>query len=122
MLPVPNNYYYYYLGAIYLRMSLSLHLGFCCSRLGSLLSFCFMSCLLSFSFVFLTDPSSHPRQRPSATDLCYKTEISSLMDFNSPDASLDKGKSQTALLTHSWLPQRVLLQRGGWNIYSTYMH
>nr|XP_040048731.1 kazrin-A isoform X4 [Gasterosteus aculeatus aculeatus] len=36
------------------------------------------------------DPSSHPRQRPSATDLCYKTEISSLMDFNSPDASLDK--------------------------------
>ncbi|KAM6929772.1 kazrin-A isoform 4-T4 [Lycodopsis pacificus] len=36
------------------------------------------------------DPSSHPRQKPSATDLCYKTEISSLMDFNSPDASLDK--------------------------------
>ncbi|XP_034732035.1 kazrin-like isoform X2 [Etheostoma cragini] len=36
------------------------------------------------------DPSSHPRQRPPATDLCYKTEISSLMDFNSPDASLDK--------------------------------
>ncbi|XP_068453247.1 kazrin-like isoform X1 [Clinocottus analis] len=36
------------------------------------------------------DPSSHTRQKPSATDLCYKTEISSLMDFNSPDASLDK--------------------------------
>ncbi|XP_037628353.1 kazrin-A isoform X1 [Sebastes umbrosus] len=36
------------------------------------------------------DPSSHPRQKPPATDLCYKTEISSLMDFNSPDASLDK--------------------------------
>uniref|UniRef100_A0A8C7XTH4 Kazrin, periplakin interacting protein a n=1 Tax=Oryzias sinensis TaxID=183150 RepID=A0A8C7XTH4_9TELE len=33
---------------------------------------------------------SHPRQKPSATDLCYKTEISSLMDFHSPDASLDK--------------------------------
>ncbi|CAJ1085494.1 kazrin-A isoform X4 [Xyrichtys novacula] len=36
------------------------------------------------------DPSSQPRQKPPATDLCYKTEISSLMDFNSPDASLDK--------------------------------
>ncbi|KAI9530958.1 hypothetical protein NQZ68_000449 [Dissostichus eleginoides] len=36
------------------------------------------------------DPSSHPRQKSPATDLCYKTEISSLMDFNSPDASLDK--------------------------------
>ncbi|KAK1897812.1 Kazrin [Dissostichus eleginoides] len=36
-------------------------------------------------------PSSHPRQKSPATDLCYKTEISSLMDFNSPDASLDKG-------------------------------
>ncbi|KAM3617918.1 uncharacterized protein V6R79_012678 [Siganus canaliculatus] len=36
------------------------------------------------------DPSTQPRQKPPATDLCYKTEISSLMDFNSPDASLDK--------------------------------
>ncbi|KAM7412177.1 hypothetical protein PAMA_021909 [Pampus argenteus] len=36
------------------------------------------------------DPSSHPRQKPPATDLCYTSEISSLMDFNSPDASLDK--------------------------------
>uniref|UniRef100_A0A3P9KZZ4 Kazrin, periplakin interacting protein n=1 Tax=Oryzias latipes TaxID=8090 RepID=A0A3P9KZZ4_ORYLA len=36
------------------------------------------------------DSPSHPRQKPSATDLCYKTEISSLMDFHSPDASLDK--------------------------------
>ncbi|XP_056278276.1 kazrin-like isoform X2 [Pseudoliparis swirei] len=36
------------------------------------------------------NPSPHQRQKPSATDLCYKTEISSLMDFNSPDASLDK--------------------------------
>ncbi|XP_026224102.1 kazrin isoform X1 [Anabas testudineus] len=36
------------------------------------------------------DPPPHPRQKPPATDLCYKTEISSLMDFNSPDSSLDK--------------------------------
>ncbi|XP_061592464.1 kazrin-A isoform X3 [Cololabis saira] len=36
------------------------------------------------------DPSAHPKQKPPAADLCYKTEISSLMDFNSPDASLDK--------------------------------
>uniref|UniRef100_A0A671X955 Kazrin, periplakin interacting protein a n=1 Tax=Sparus aurata TaxID=8175 RepID=A0A671X955_SPAAU len=36
------------------------------------------------------DQSSQPRQKTPATDLCYKTEISSLMDFNSPDASLDK--------------------------------
>ncbi|XP_071331891.1 kazrin-like isoform X1 [Trachinotus anak] len=36
------------------------------------------------------DPSPHPRQKPPATDLSCKTEISSLMDFNSPDASLDK--------------------------------
>ncbi|XP_047445675.1 kazrin-A isoform X4 [Mugil cephalus] len=36
------------------------------------------------------DPSPHSRQKPPAADLCYKTEISSLMDFNSPDASLDK--------------------------------
>ncbi|KAM9752160.1 kazrin-like isoform 5-T6 [Menidia menidia] len=36
------------------------------------------------------DPSPHQRQKPPTTDLCYKTEISSLMDFNSPDASLDK--------------------------------
>ncbi|XP_030590006.1 kazrin-like isoform X2 [Archocentrus centrarchus] len=36
------------------------------------------------------DPSPHQRQKPPATELCYKTEISSLMDFNSPDASLDK--------------------------------
>uniref|UniRef100_A0A3P9J0D0 Kazrin, periplakin interacting protein n=1 Tax=Oryzias latipes TaxID=8090 RepID=A0A3P9J0D0_ORYLA len=36
------------------------------------------------------DSPSHPRQKPPATDLCYKTEISSLMDFHSPDASLDK--------------------------------
>ncbi|TMS16580.1 Kazrin [Larimichthys crocea] len=43
------------------------------------------------------DPSSQPRQKPPATDLCYKTEISSLMDFNSPDASLDKGECSKLL-------------------------
>ncbi|XP_023130127.2 kazrin-A isoform X3 [Amphiprion ocellaris] len=36
------------------------------------------------------DPSPNARQKPPATDLPYKAEISSLMDFNSPDASLDK--------------------------------
>ncbi|XP_075898500.1 kazrin-A isoform X1 [Nelusetta ayraudi] len=36
------------------------------------------------------DPSTHARQKQPSTELCYKTEISSLMDFNSPDASLDK--------------------------------
>ncbi|MEQ2302893.1 hypothetical protein AMECASPLE_011343 [Ameca splendens] len=35
--------------------------------------------------------SPHHKQKPPTTELCYKTEISSLMDFNSPDASLDKG-------------------------------
>ncbi|KAF0036436.1 hypothetical protein F2P81_011748, partial [Scophthalmus maximus] len=34
--------------------------------------------------------SPHPRHKPPAADLSYKNEISSLMDFNSPDASLDK--------------------------------
>uniref|UniRef100_A0A7N8WUF6 Kazrin, periplakin interacting protein n=1 Tax=Mastacembelus armatus TaxID=205130 RepID=A0A7N8WUF6_9TELE len=36
------------------------------------------------------NPSPHPRQKPLATDLCYKTDISTLMDFNSPDTCLDK--------------------------------
>ncbi|XP_062316155.1 kazrin-A isoform X5 [Osmerus eperlanus] len=36
------------------------------------------------------DSSLHQRQKPPATDLCYKTDISSLMDFTSPDSSLDK--------------------------------
>ncbi|XP_058499495.1 kazrin-like isoform X14 [Solea solea] len=36
------------------------------------------------------DPSPQPKQKAPAADLSYKTEISSLMDFNSPDASLDK--------------------------------
>lgn len=38
------------------------------------------------------DPSTQARQKQPSTELCYKTEISSLMDFNSPDASLDKGE------------------------------
>lgn len=46
---------------------------------------------LTMLFVSSPDPSPHQRQKPSNTDLCYKSEISSLMDFNSPDASLDKG-------------------------------
>ncbi|XP_076019496.1 kazrin-like isoform X3 [Genypterus blacodes] len=37
------------------------------------------------------DLSTQPRQqKPPATELCYKGELSSLMDFNSPDSSLDK--------------------------------
>ncbi|XP_023697306.1 kazrin-A isoform X3 [Paramormyrops kingsleyae] len=35
------------------------------------------------------EPSVHQRQKP-ATDICYKTDITSLMDFNTPDSSLDK--------------------------------
>ncbi|KAK5621458.1 hypothetical protein CRENBAI_005987 [Crenichthys baileyi] len=38
----------------------------------------------------MNDHSPHHKQKPPTTELCYKTEISSLMDFNSPDASLDK--------------------------------
>ncbi|XP_071203338.1 kazrin-like isoform X2 [Salvelinus alpinus] len=36
------------------------------------------------------DPSVHQRQNPPATDLCYKSDISSLMEFSTPDSSLDK--------------------------------
>ncbi|XP_061832158.1 kazrin-A isoform X5 [Nerophis lumbriciformis] len=36
------------------------------------------------------DASPHTRQKVPSTELCYTSEISSLMDFNSPDASLDK--------------------------------
>ncbi|XP_019743516.1 kazrin-A-like [Hippocampus comes] len=36
------------------------------------------------------DTPLHTRQKTPSTDLCYTSEISSLMDFNSPDASLDK--------------------------------
>nr|XP_061803070.1 kazrin-like isoform X1 [Nerophis lumbriciformis] len=38
----------------------------------------------------LHTPSPHAKQKTPSTDLCYVSEISSLMDFNSPDASLDK--------------------------------
>ncbi|XP_056896124.1 kazrin-like isoform X2 [Takifugu flavidus] len=36
------------------------------------------------------DSPSQPRQNQPAADMCYKTDISSLMDFNSPDMALDK--------------------------------
>uniref|UniRef100_A0A3B4FQ47 Kazrin, periplakin interacting protein n=1 Tax=Pundamilia nyererei TaxID=303518 RepID=A0A3B4FQ47_9CICH len=52
------------------------------------------------------DPSPHQRQKPPATELCYKTEISSLMDFNSPDASLDKD----CWFSSQWQPDAVLLR------------
>lgn len=37
------------------------------------------------------DPSLHHRQKTMVTDLCYPAEISSLMDFGTPDCSLGKG-------------------------------
>ncbi|XP_031710688.1 kazrin, periplakin interacting protein b isoform X6 [Anarrhichthys ocellatus] len=36
------------------------------------------------------DPSVHHRQKTVVTDMCYPTEISSLMDFGTPDCSLGK--------------------------------
>ncbi|XP_077460284.1 kazrin-A isoform X9 [Stigmatopora argus] len=36
------------------------------------------------------DSSPHAKKKTQSTELCYTSEISSLMDFNSPDASLDK--------------------------------
>lgn len=33
----------------------------------------------------------HHRQKTVVTDMCYPTEISSLMDFGTPDCSLGKG-------------------------------
>ncbi|XP_060899065.1 kazrin, periplakin interacting protein b isoform X3 [Labrus mixtus] len=36
------------------------------------------------------DPSVHHRQKTMVTDMCYPTEISSLMDFGTPDCSLGK--------------------------------
>ncbi|XP_066547476.1 kazrin isoform X2 [Amia ocellicauda] len=35
------------------------------------------------------DPSVHQRQK-AVTDICFKTDITSLMDFSTPDSSLDK--------------------------------
>ena len=40
----------------------------------------------------LTDPAGNYRQKSVVSDICYQTEISSLMDFGTPDSSLDKGK------------------------------
>lgn len=37
------------------------------------------------------DPSVHHRQKTVVTDMCYPTEISSLMDFGTQDCSLGKG-------------------------------
>ncbi|CAL8251401.1 unnamed protein product [Arctogadus glacialis] len=37
-----------------------------------------------------SDPSLHVRQKTPSTDLCYKSDISSLMVFTSPDSSLDR--------------------------------
>ncbi|KAM6927370.1 kazrin, periplakin interacting protein b isoform 2-T2 [Xenentodon cancila] len=36
------------------------------------------------------DPSMHHRQKTVVTDMCYPTEISSLIDFGTPDCSLGK--------------------------------
>lgn len=49
-------------------------------------------------FLFPADPSVHHRQKTVVTDMCYPTEISSLMDFGTPDCSLGKG---TALLENT---------------------
>ncbi|CDQ78860.1 unnamed protein product [Oncorhynchus mykiss] len=38
----------------------------------------------------LTDPAGNYRQKSVVSDICYQTEISSLMDFGTPDSSLDK--------------------------------
>ncbi|KAL0978697.1 hypothetical protein UPYG_G00174040 [Umbra pygmaea] len=35
------------------------------------------------------DPAAHLRQKSVVSDTCYQTEISSLMDFGTPDSSLD---------------------------------
>ncbi|XP_041748727.1 kazrin, periplakin interacting protein b isoform X2 [Coregonus clupeaformis] len=36
------------------------------------------------------DPAGRHRQKSVVSDICYQTEISSLMDFGTPDSSLDK--------------------------------
>ncbi|XP_055773490.1 kazrin-like isoform X2 [Salvelinus fontinalis] len=36
------------------------------------------------------DPAGNYRQKSVVSDICYQTEISSLMDFGTPDSSLDK--------------------------------
>lgn len=49
-----------------------------------------------FGCTSIADSPSQPRQNQPAADLCYKTDISSLMDFNSPDTTLDKGEVSPA--------------------------
>lgn len=49
-----------------------------------------------FGCTSIADSPSQPRQNQPAADLCYKTDISSLMDFNSPDTALDKGEVSPA--------------------------
>ncbi|KAF3856182.1 hypothetical protein F7725_016905 [Dissostichus mawsoni] len=47
------------------------------------------------------DPSMHHRQKTVVRDMCYPTEISSLMDFGTPDCSLGKGWERPAVVVHS---------------------
>lgn len=49
-----------------------------------------------FGCTSIADSPSQLRQNQPAADLCYKTDISSLMDFNSPDTALDKGEVSSA--------------------------
>uniref|UniRef100_A0AAQ4S188 Kazrin, periplakin interacting protein b n=1 Tax=Gasterosteus aculeatus aculeatus TaxID=481459 RepID=A0AAQ4S188_GASAC len=41
-------------------------------------------------FSLITDPSVHQRRKTAVKDMCYPTEISSLMDFGTPDCMLGK--------------------------------
>ncbi|XP_030633517.1 kazrin, periplakin interacting protein b [Chanos chanos] len=41
-------------------------------------------------FSLQTDPAVHHRQKGVVTDICFQTDMSRLMDFNTPDSSLDK--------------------------------
>lgn len=68
-------------------------------------------------YISPADPSAHRRQKTVVTDMCYRTEISSLMDFGTPDCSLGKGTTRlkricgVALVTagsvHSDLPWQL---------------
>ncbi|KAJ7998496.1 hypothetical protein DPEC_G00205530 [Dallia pectoralis] len=55
------------------------------------------------------DPSSHHRQMSVVTDTCYQTEISSLMDFGTPDSSLDKGHCDIQLFSIRWSRHAVIV-------------
>lgn len=39
------------------------------------------------------DPMIHHRQKTVVSDLTFQTGMSSLMDFGTPDSTLDKGKT-----------------------------